>query len=386
MNATKLGACCAAILLASSMYGGLTPRRYYSLIAAGPDVNPNMLPAPCLSIQGGEANGKTYYQGDSLDHLPTRDGFEFNGYWTEPDGRGVMVINPNGILVCQTVDGSHMTVYSDWILTAEPLNVIHFDMMGGSNSVESVTATTGDIMPSVRPPICEGKAFVGYYDSDGILYLDRYANGKVVIKPLGDIYLTARWTDAHSGEWLQAQVDSAPTGTTTTIVLDLPVMAFRRPIVIPAGKDIIIDLNGYWIDRCLLLAEPVEEGEVIKVFGHLEMTSSAEVTMQYGNEIIGGNSKSNGGGILIAKKGSLILRAETRVWYNASSGMGGGVYGEKYSALFLEKTSSVAGNKAKRGCDIEIPCGTFRFCSDAEHAETESDVRPYSPGLMLLLR
>ena len=99
---------------------------------------------------------------------------------------------------------------------------------------------------------------------------------------------------------------------------------------------------------------------------------------------MGGNVVGNGGGILVAKNGVLRLLGGT-VCGNTATCAGGGVYGEKHSAVFLG-AGKVLGNRAKNGCGIEIPYGTFRLCDETSHEAEECNLQPYSSGLILMFK
>ena len=86
-------------------------------------------------------------------------------------------------------------------------------------------------------------------------------------------------------------------------------------LTVPAGKTVVLELNGYTINRNL--AEAAVDGSVIINNGVLAITDTD------GGKIIGGNTTGNGGGIL--NNGTLTLYGG-EITGNKTAGIGGGVY------------------------------------------------------------
>ena len=86
-------------------------------------------------------------------------------------------------------------------------------------------------------------------------------------------------------------------------------------LTVPAGKTVVLELNGYTINRNL--TEAAENGSVIINNGILAITDTE------GGKIIGGNTAGNGGGIL--NNGTLTLYGG-KITGNKATGQGGGVY------------------------------------------------------------
>ena len=90
-------------------------------------------------------------------------------------------------------------------------------------------------------------------------------------------------------------------------------------IYIPAGANILLDLNGYTINRGL--TSMIENGNVFYVKGALEIT---DTSISKDGKITGGNTNFRGGGIWVYDKGSLTLSGGTITGNTA--GLAGGVY------------------------------------------------------------
>jgi predicted secreted protein/stringent starvation protein B len=86
-------------------------------------------------------------------------------------------------------------------------------------------------------------------------------------------------------------------------------------LVVPAGKTVVLELNGQTINRALTSA--IANGSVIINNGILAITDTE------GGKIIGGNTTGNGGGIL--NNGTLTLYGG-EITGNKAAGQGGGVY------------------------------------------------------------
>lgn len=325
-----------------------------------------------------------------IEVLPKKSGFIFGGYWTEPDGHGSMVYDETGKMVLedpyQLDIWSHLYeaisycphpglyLYPFWRSKV----ILKFDFDGGTSNVDRVEVMTGEPLPPVRVPIKKGYAFIGYRD-DERTYYDFYGRGVFEWdQSITSRTVKAYWTTAPDGQGidLQEQINSAPYGKEVEIHLSSPIVDLKKPLIIPAGKD--IHLSGFWIGRAALDWTPVCSGEVFRVLGKLTLK---------GITVFGGNTIGNGGGILIGKKGELRLCNAAVVCMNRATMAGGGIFGEKYSCIFLGDGFSIKDNMATVGSDVEMPCGSIRICSDANRESEEwNSLTPYSPGMMLLFK
>lgn len=318
----------------------------------------------------------------AIEKLPTKEGCTFGGYYTMPDGQGLLVYDEEGKMAVPFLNdfmfflNENSVLYPWW----KGKSVLKFDFNGGTSGVSQVVVETGRPLPQITVPIKEGYVFTGYRD-DTRSYYDCYGRG-CGVWDLTSTTLTVKayWAvgEVGAGAKLQKQINDAEVGREFYFEASTPIVDLTEPLVIPEGKDVYLNMKGFWIGRRAMDSTPVCSGEVIRVLGKLTLRGGA---------VFGGSTIGNGGGILIGKKGVLRLIGGTEICANRATGAGGGIYGEKYSALFLGRDVAIVDNSASIGSDLEIPCGTMRFCTDKERAAEEaSSLSPYTPGMMLLFR
>ena len=104
-------------------------------------------------------------------------------------------------------------------------------------------------------------------------------------------------------------------GGVVKLAADVVAESTDAALTVPAGKTVVLELNGHTINRNL--TEAVADGSVIINNGTLAITDTE------GGKIIGGNTTGNGGGIL--NNGTLTLYAG-EITGNKASGLGGGVF------------------------------------------------------------
>ena len=97
---------------------------------------------------------------------PTRKGYNFKGFYSEPNGAGVQVYdnagNPTRVYDLAPIETR--TLYAYW----EPWNMkVNFDKNGGTGGTGSITATYDSDMPEIELPTKNGYTFDGYYDWAG---------------------------------------------------------------------------------------------------------------------------------------------------------------------------------------------------------------------------
>ncbi|MBR0384558.1 MAG: hypothetical protein IJH61_07715 [Eubacteriaceae bacterium] len=101
-----------------------------------------------------------------------------------------------------------------------------------------------------------------------------------------------------------------------------------RPITIPAGKTVFLDLNGQTLDRGLTNAEAVENGNVITVKGNLTLLDNS--TDKTGTVTGGAKTGSaNGGGAGVSIQSGTFTLENGKISGNkftGNGGNGGGVY------------------------------------------------------------
>ena len=315
-----------------------------------------------------------------IENLPTKEGCTFGGYYTMPGGQGLLVYDEQGKMAVPFLNDfmffldENSVLYPCWIGKC----VFKFDFNGGTSNVDRVEVMTGEPLPPIKAPIKKGYAFTGYSD-DERFYYDSFGRGVLEWdQSISSRTIKAHWTAASDdqGVDLQQQINSAPNDKEVEIQLSSPVVDLKEPLIIPEGKD--IHLSRLWIGRAALDWTPVCSGQVFRVLGKLTLEN---VT------VFGGSTIGNGGGILIGKKGELRLCNGAEVCMNRATGAGGGIFGEKYSCIFLGDGFSIKDNMATVGSDVEMPCGSIRICSDANRESEEwNSLTPYSPGMMLLFK
>lgn len=119
---------------------------------------------------------------------------------------------------------------------------------------------------------------------------------------------------------LQAQINAAGNGAVIALFKDTVAENSNTALMIPADKNITLDLAGFTLDRGLAESAAAAEGNVITVKGTLTLIdSSAGKT----GLVTGGNNTGSGGGI--HNEGVLNLEGGA-ICGNATQQWGGGVY------------------------------------------------------------
>ena len=166
-------------------------------------------------------------------------------------------------------------------------------------------------------------------------------------------YVCKNTTTGVRYETLKAAVDAANDGEENTII-PLKDINLSAGLVIPANKNIVLDLQGYTLSRSL--NEATNNGYVIKVAG------GATVTIQDTSEgekgkITGGWNNSQGGGIY--NEGTLTLKDITVTGNKSTGGQtgdcyGGGIYSHRNSTIIID-SAQIIGNEAEiKGGGIHI--------------------------------
>lgn len=186
-----------------------------------------------------------------------------------------------------------------------------------------------------------------------------------------------------SSDWIAADLD----GETSFGLGDA---FYSNTLYVPGGAKILLDLNGYIVNRNLTTA--VKNGSVFTVAGELTLADSRPEAEQYslvydtedgsefvrGGVVTGGNITENGGAVLVLNSGNFTLSGGTlfentanvgggiyvgnngkctvdggSVFYNAARTLGGGVYAER-SGSFTMNGGSVSGNIANYGGGVAV--------------------------------
>lgn len=126
---------------------------------------------------------------------PTREGYTFNGYFSETDGSGTQYYDGDMVSAHDWDLTSDSNLYANWI--ANTYTVV-LSQGNGSGGTESVTATFGSPMPLADPPSYTNFTFGGYFtESEGAG--TQYYNGAMASVTdwniaSDDIVLYAKWT------------------------------------------------------------------------------------------------------------------------------------------------------------------------------------------------
>lgn len=166
-------------------------------------------------------------------------------------------------------------------------------------------------------------------------------------------YVCKNTTTGVRYETLQAAVDAVNDGEENTIT-PLKDIILSAGLVIPANKNIVLDLQGHTLSRSL--TEATNNGYVVRVAG------SATVTIQDTSEgekgiITGGWNNSQGGGIY--NEGTLTLKDITVTGNKSTGGQtgdcyGGGIYSHRNSTITIDGVQ-IIGNEAEiKGGGIHI--------------------------------
>ena len=155
---------------------------------------------------------------------------------------------------------------------------------------------------------------------------------------LAGLPVTAQAAEVSAWDQLQAAIDS---GVETSFTLTGNIVAdgsVSRPLTFPGGKEWVLDLNGYTLDRARASEDTV--GQVIVVEQNATLTIKDSSGTNRGR-ITGGWAKSNGAGIYVY--GTLCLEGGT-VTGNVSGEAGGGIYSR--GGTIRISGGAVTGNRA----------------------------------------
>ena len=125
--------------------------------------------------------------------------------------------------------------------------------------------------------------------------------------------------------------------TVITLTENVTALDTDSALEIPVDKYVVLDLNGFAIDRGL--TEAKDGGNVITVNGTLTVTDGT---------ITGGKNSGNGGGVYVAEGGAFTMNDSTISGNSSVGGDGGGVYVAEGGA-FTMNDSSITSNSIGDG-------------------------------------
>ncbi len=232
-----------------------------------------------------------------------------------------------------------LTVEGEWM---DPLPVelsLTFDAGEGSGSMDALTFMRGDyvILPDCDFEAPEGKSFVGWQIE------------KVGFNAGEGLYFEESYTALaiYKGDWemLQSQINAAEDGATITLQGDVKALATDTALVIPAGKSLTLDLNGYTLDRGL--TEAAANGNAITVNGTLTITGDGTITGCY----------NSGSGGAIANKGQLTIESGT---FTGNVGLeAGAVFNPSGATLNIQGGTFTGNSASKYGGGAVVNYGTM---------------------------
>ena len=143
--------------------------QYVSLQAPGDIVLEAVWTANIYTVQfdkqsgsGGTASvNATYDSAMPSATAPSRTGYTFMGYFTEPNGGGTQYYDENMVSVSYwNITTNPSTLYAKWTVKQYTVNL---DKQGGTGGTSSVTVNYDSAMPSATAPSRTGYTFKGYY-------------------------------------------------------------------------------------------------------------------------------------------------------------------------------------------------------------------------------
>ena len=154
--------------------------------------------------------------------------------------------------------------------------------------------------------------------------------------------------------WRQLQADlNDDTVNEITLTEDVVAAGADVALVVPGGRVVTINLNGYKINRNLINEGVEDNGNVITVSANSNLTINGDQTN--GGTITGGYNNVNGGGII--NNGVLTLNYVT-LTNNTTTAAGGGIYNgtdatlNLYDSKIKQNNSNITGG----GLYLQGPC------------------------------
>ncbi len=170
---------------------------------------------------------------------------------------------------------------------------------------------------------------------------------------------TLSWSD------LQSKFNSASENETIKLLQDYTAGEGDNALVIPAGKKIVIDLNGHTINR--ELSSGTFNGHVIIVNGELTLEDSSE---SKAGKITGGYTNSSGGGVGIS--GGTFTMNGGAISGNHATNNGGGVF--LNGGKFIMNGGAISGNTANgSGGGVFVNSGVFTMNGGTISGNTATD-------------
>ena len=199
-----------------------------------------------LDMQGGsggtESVTTTYGQMPPAVTPPTRTGYTFGGYFTSKNGGGGQYYNEDGTGKAIWNNTKTYKLYAKW--TANKYTVA-LDMQGGSGGTAAITATYGQLPPTITVPTRTGYTFGGYFTSKnggGGQYYNADGTPKAAWNNSKTYTLYAKWTANTYDVALDKQGGSGGTAAITATYGQTP-----QNVVVPARTG--YTFGGYFTSK-----------------------------------------------------------------------------------------------------------------------------------------
>ena len=187
----------------------------------------------------------------------------------------------------------------------------------------------GEVMEAVAAEAAEAEAIPAAAGEEAVVVEETDEETDTLLVGTDDISTWKKLNDAIAATQ-GSRKTPAEKATTFTLTKELKATDTDGSLIIGDGKNIILDLNGYSLDRGLTGKEAVANGTVICVNYGASLTLKGE-----GGVVTGGNTTSGGGGIYVVSHGNLTMKD---VWItgNKATHSGGGLYCEAGSEFHME--------------------------------------------------
>lgn len=141
-------------------------------------------------------------------------------------------------------------------------------------------------------------------------------------------------------------------GGTIKLNKDYVALGTDTYLEVPAGKEVILDLNGKTINRNLYPNSPTGNGCVIKNLGQLTIKDTGGAGL---GTIRGGYNSGDGGGIVNINNGILNIEGG-RIMYNRATGNGSGIY-HNGASLNMKGKVTIDGNIGNNVNNVYLTSG-----------------------------
>ncbi|MBQ3810633.1 MAG: InlB B-repeat-containing protein, partial [Kiritimatiellae bacterium] len=166
---------------------------------------------------GGSSNAAvTYDQIVPAVTIPARTGYDFQGYFTEPNGKGTQYWRYNGQGDAYWMLTEDRTLYASWYAK---FYSVSFDKQGGSGGWSNIGVSYGEMLPFMGElPTKDGCSFGGYWSEPNGGGVQYYAADGEPLRSWttdGNGRLYAKWTGAAAKQTVTFDANGGTCGTKT---------------------------------------------------------------------------------------------------------------------------------------------------------------------------